>query len=195
MSLKLEVYNLTESDLIKECLKNNDKAKEELYVRFEKKMFGVCMRYAKNKMEAEDILHDGYLKVLNNLHSFRGDGPLGGWIRRIMVNTALNHCRDNSHFNSSIEIENIEDDEADNNKDIVGNISANEMIKYIQELPRGYRTVFNLFAVEGYSHKEIGDMLNISENTSKTQLLMARKALQKRINKELELIDEKRIRK
>ena len=194
MSLKLEVHKLTESDLIKECLKNNNKAKEELYVRFERKMFGVCMRYTKNKMEAEDVLHDGFLKVLTNLHTFRGDGPLGGWIRRIMVNTALNHCRDNNYLNSSVEIENIEDGEIDNYKDIVGDISANEMVKYIQELPTGYRTVFNLYVVEGFSHKEIGDILEISENTSKSQLSMARKSLQKRINKELELIDEKKIR-
>jgi len=194
VSLKLEVHKLTESDLIKECLKNNNKAKEELYVRFERKMFGVCMRYAKNKMEAEDVLHDGFLKVLTNLYTFRGDGPLGGWIRRIMVNTALNHCRDNNYLNDSVELENIEDGEVDNYKDIVGDISVNDMVKYIQELPTGYRTVFNLYVVEGFSHKEIGDMLGISENTSKSQLSMARKSLQKRINKELELIDEKRIR-
>ena len=111
-----------------------------------------------------------------------------------MVNTALNHCRDNNYLNSSVDLENIEDGEADINKDIVGDISANDLVKYIQELPTGYRTVFNLYAVEGFSHKEIGDLLGISENTSKSQLSMARKSLQKRINKELELIDEKKIR-
>jgi len=195
VSLKKAVEILVDNDLVKECLEGNNQAKEELYRRFEGKMFGVCMSYAKNKMEAEDILHDGFMKVLLNLESFRGDGPLGGWIRRIMVNTALNHLRTQSGINDSIEIETIEDEELDHNKDIIGHINEKEMIRFIQDLPTGYRTVFNLYVVEGYSHKEIGDLLNISENTSKSQLSMARKTLQKKIMKEVELIDETRIRK
>jgi len=195
VSLKKAVEILVDNDLVKECLEGNNQAKEELYRRFERKMFGVCMSYAKNKMEAEDILHDGFMKVLLNLESFRGDGPLGGWIRRIMVNTALNHLRAQSGINDSIEIETIEDEELDHNKDIIGHINEKEMIRFIQDLPTGYRTVFNLYVVEGYSHKEIGDLLNISENTSKSQLSMARKTLQKKIMKEVELIDETRIRK
>ncbi len=185
---------MVDHELVKECLAGNRMALKELYVRFERKMFGVCMSYAKNRMEAEDILHDAYVKVYHNLSSYRGDGPLGGWIRRIMVNTALNHFRENNAINNLIEIETIEDDEADINKDIVGQINANEMIRYIQELPTGYRTVFNLYVIEGYSHKEIATQLNITESTSKSQLSMARKALQKRINKEINIFDEQKIR-
>lgn len=173
---------LDEKQLVKQCLKNNAKAKHQLYQLYEEMMFGVCMRYAKNRMEAEDMLHDGFIRVLNNLSQFRSEGPLGAWVRRVVVNNCLNHIRSNK---SSMEddIDNIHHGKFDvgTSEDVHNEISAKELLLMIQELPVGYRTIFNLYAIEGYKHKEIGEMLGISENTSKTQLAKARKALQDKI--------------
>jgi len=174
---------LTEKHLVKQCLKNNAKAKHQLYQLHEEMMFGVCMRYAKNRMEAEDMLHDGFIRVLNNLSQFRCDGPIAAWIRRVIVNNCLNHIR-SSKNNVEDDIDNVHYGKFDINssEDVHDDISAKELLLMIQELPHGYRTVFNLYAIEGYKHKEIGEMLGISENTSKTQLAKARKALQDKIN-------------
>lgn len=169
--------------LIKKCLKNDVKAKCQLYEQHKQMMFGVCMRYAKNRMEAEDILHDAFIKVLNNLDKYRGEGPLGGWVRRITVNTCLNFLRDKKP--EVDDLDNVCDGDFDACEDKVhGSISEKELLRYIHELPDGYRTVFNLYVIEGYKHHEIGEMLGISENTSKTQLSKAKKALKARLVKE-----------
>jgi len=128
-------------------------------------------------------MHDSFIKVLDKLGSYRGDGALGGWIRRITVNTCLNYLRDKK--DSSEDLDNVCEGNFDASEEKVhGEISAKELLKYIQELPDGYRTVFNLYVIEGYKHQEIGELLGISENTSKTQLAKAKKALQKRLEKE-----------
>lgn len=183
MSKKKEpIY--TDDELMVLCQKGDQRAIGELYRRYERKMLGVCMRYARNKMEAEDIMHDSFIKVLNSLDKYKGDGPVGGWIRRIMVNTSLNHIRDTMKYTLQQDIDQVYDIE-DEHMDISGKINAEDMVRFLQELPTGYRTVFNLYVVEGYAHKEIADMLGVAESTSKTQLFMAKKALQQRINLEM----------
>lgn len=169
--------------LVKKCLSNDARAKCQLYEQHKSMMFGVCMRYAKNRMEAEDILHDAFIKVLNKIGDFRNEGPLGAWIRRITVNTCLNFLRDRKP--EADDLDNICEGCFDTADELAhGQISEKELLRYIQELPDGYRTVFNLYVIEGYMHQEIAQLLGISENTSKTQLSKAKKALQKRLDKE-----------
>ena len=131
-------------------------------------------------MEAQDIMQEGFIRVFTNLKSFRGDGSLEGWVRRTIVNTAINIYNKNLNFSRYLDIDQIEGAEIVE-EDIIGNISEKELLKVIQELPEGYRLVFNLYVIEGYNHKEIGKMLNISENTSKSQLSRARASLKIKI--------------
>lgn len=168
---------LDDKELIKKCLKNSESAFDELYKRFSSKMFGVCLRYARNYHDAEDLLHEGFIRVFEKMKDYRGDGSLNGWMRRIMVTTAINYYRKK---NTSL----FEFDSRDsllvgeeNYEDVISYMSANELLDYIQQMPDGYRTIFNLYVIEGYKHTEIAELLNISENTSKSQLLKARKAL------------------
>ena len=172
--------------LIKRCIDNDPVAQELLYRRFAAKMFGVCLRYAPNKMEAEDILQEGFVKVFNNLKKFRGDGSFEGWIRRTMVNTAINHYRRNVRYFQDIDIDSVDIHDTFD-KDGISNLTEAELLKLVQELPEGYRMVFNLYVIEGYSHKEIGEQLNIAENTSKSQLSRARGVLQAKVKKLLML--------
>ena len=168
-----------EKTLIKECLKQNQSAQTELYASFSGKMFGVCLRYAKNRMDAEDLLHEGFLKVLTNLKKYRGEGSFEGWMRRIMINTAINFYRTKTS-NYIVDIDEVFDLEI-SDVDAVSKMSEKELISHIQELPDGYRMVFNMYVVEGYKHKDIAEILNISESTSKTQLLKAKKSLQQKL--------------
>lgn len=173
---------LTEEELIKQCLKNDNRALEQLYQQYTPKMFGVCLRYAKNQMEAEDILQEGFIKVYRNLHRFQNKGSFEGWMRRTFVNTAINHYKKNLRHAREMDIENVE---IENNKatKILDKISTDELMALIQRLQEGYRMVFNLNVIEGYTHKMIGQMLGISENTSKSQLLRAKRLLQDKILK------------
>jgi RNA polymerase sigma-70 factor (ECF subfamily) len=171
---------INEKELVIKCLTNDSGAQELLYRRYASKMLGVCLRYAKNKMEAEDILQEGYIKVFKNLTSYKFEGSFEGWVRRIMVNTAINYYRASIKY-----VQSLDDDEL-NAKDIPSavmndQLSTKELLKVIQELPEGYRVVFNLYAIEGYSHKEIAEILEISESTSKSQLSRARVALQNKL--------------
>lgn len=168
---------LNDEQLVKKCLNREKGATDEFYHRFASKMFGVCLRYARSSMEAEDLLQEGFIKVFTSLGTFRYDGSLEGWVRRIIVNNSINYYRQKSPWFEDVETS------KDANKetaeyDILSALSANELLALIQQLPEGYRLVFNLYVIEGYLHKEIAEMLNISENTSKSQLLKARKALQ-----------------
>lgn len=171
----------SESELIKRCVKGEAKARRELYDRYSPKLWGVCLRYAKNQMSAEDIMQEGFIRILRYLKNFKGNGSFEGWMRRTMVNTAINYYKKN------LKTKNQEFDEAYNisssDANAVEEISAEELLSLVKELPDGYRTVFNLYIVDGYTHKEIADQLNISENTSKSQLSRARKLLQEKIKK------------
>ena len=152
---------------------------EELYRRFSPRMYGVCMRYAGNAEEAEDILQEGFIKVFKKLGSFRSEGSFEGWVRRIFVNTAIEHFRRKTYqqpiteqHENSVEGKNIS---------VLDSLGEKDILKLVQDLSPGYRTVFNLYVVEGYTHKEIGDMLGISEGTSKSQLARAKSVLQKKV--------------
>lgn len=171
----------TENELIKKCLNNNSKALKELYDTYSPKMYGICLRYAKNQMEAEDILQEGFIKVFSNLHRFKFEGSFEGWIRRTFVNTAINHYKKNVKYAREMDIQEVE---TENQKDekVLDRISADEIMSLIQSLPEGYKVVFNLNVIEGYTHKMIGEMLSISENTSKSQLLRAKRLLREKIS-------------
>ena len=142
-------------------------------------MFGICMRYAANSEDAKDILQDAFVKVFVNLGKFKGTGSLEGWMRRIFVNTAIRHYRKKNQLYaiSEKQEENISNHEVS----ALDALEADDIIRLISELPNGYRTVFNLFAVEGYSHREIATMMNISEGTSKSQYARAKAWLQEKI--------------
>lgn len=167
-------------ELIKKCIQNNAGAQEKLYKLYAPKMFGVCLRYTKNYMEAEDILQEGFIKVFLHLKDYRNEGSLEGWIRRTIVNTAINFYRKSIKSSKDLDIDDIEiannDDET-----VLDQLSTKELLDAVRELPDGYRVVFNLNVIEGYTHKEIGQMLNLSENTSKSQLSRARQVLQKNL--------------
>jgi RNA polymerase sigma factor (sigma-70 family) len=177
-------YTISESDLIKGCIAGDRRMQEELYRRFSPKMYAVCLRYANNADDAQDLLQEGFIKVYRNLHRFRAEGSFEGWIRRVFVNTSIEHFRKKSTRLSMVtdkEENTIED------ADITAlhKLAEKDSINIIQELSPGYRTVFNLYVVEGYSHKEIGELLGISEGTSKSQLARAKGVLQKKITQYL----------
>jgi RNA polymerase sigma factor (sigma-70 family) len=169
--------SVTNPDLF---LENTQSSKELLYKHFAPRMYGICMRFGGSKMEADDILHEGFIRVFTKIHDFRREGSLEGWIRRTIINTAINYNRWNSRHSKMSELDNLELP-GDHYNVVYDNISKDELLELIQELPSGYRTVFNLNVIEGYTHKEIGELLNISDNTSKSQLNRARLLLQKKI--------------
>lgn len=150
-------------------------------------MMSVCMRYCKSRAEAEDVLQEGFIKVFMNINKFRMDGSIEGWIRRIMVNTAINNYHSNlKHYNMQDvdeleEIRDLQDDKKEEDIRLNGAIPKDKLMELIQSLPEGYKMVFNLFAIEGYTHKEISEILDISQNTSKSQLAKARRSLKKKI--------------
>ena len=161
-----------ESDLIEGCIRGDRKMQYELYERFASKMYGVCLRYAANAEEAEDILQEGFIKVFKKISSYRGDGSFEGWIRRIFVNTAIEHFRRKSYLQPISEHE--ENTIEGKYISVLDNLAEKDIIKLIQQLSPGYRTVFNMYVIEGYTHKQIGEALNISEGTSKSQLSRAK---------------------
>ena len=169
-------HNMSESDLIKGCLEGDRRAQEYLYQRFSPKMYGVCLRYAGKAEDAQDILQDGFVKVFKNLHMYRGDGSFEGWVRRIFVNTAIEHYR--RQVNLYTVTENHENLLETKELSAFDSLSVKDLMQIIQQLSPGYRTVFNLYVVEGYSHKEIAEMTGISEGTSKSQLARAKGVLQ-----------------
>lgn len=169
----------SEPQLIKKCLKGERKAQREIYDRFSSKMLGVCRRYVRSQYDAEEVLSNGFIKVFNNLKYYRSEGSFEGWIRKIMVREALNFLRREKAFFEETE---------ENTLEILApveeqrELEVQDLLRLIDELPTGYRTVFNLFAIEGYNHAEIAYELGISEGTSKSQLSKARKMLQVRMN-------------
>jgi RNA polymerase sigma factor (sigma-70 family) len=167
--------------VVRGCQENNALAQRELYDMFKTKMFGICLRYAGNFEDAQDILQEGFIKVYDKIHQFAFKGAFEGWIRKIMVNTALEKYR--LHYRLVSMDEMALYPEAEESENISSEIDAQELLQMIQELSPRYRVVFNLYALEGFSHKEIGDMLGISEGTSKSNLSRARIILQEKVNK------------
>lgn len=168
--------NITDSDLINGCMKGDRRMQEELYGRFSPRMYAVCLRYAGNTEEAEDILQEGFIKVFKKLDSFRSEGSFEGWVRRIFVNTAIEHFRRKRYLMPVTEKE--ENTIEGKFTSVLDELGAKDIMALVQELSPGYRTVFNMYVVEGYTHKEIADMLGISEGTSKSQLSRAKVILQ-----------------
>lgn len=160
---------------------------EELYSRFSPRMFAVCLRYAGNTEEAEDILQEGFIKIFKKLNTFRSEGSFEGWIRRIFVNTAIEHFRRKRYLMPVTEKE--ENTIEGKYLSVLDDLAARDIMALVQELSPGYRTVFNLYVVEGYTHKEIADMMGISEGTSKSQLSRAKVILQDKVK---QFLDEHR---
>jgi RNA polymerase sigma-70 factor (ECF subfamily) len=169
-------------EIIKACIKGDRKAQKQLYQLFADKMFGVCLRYADNADEAKDILQDGFIKVFLNLKQFNHKGSFEGWVRRIMVNTALEKFRDRSYL-FAVNMEQGYESKDSEYDHILSELAVQDLLKLIQELSPQYRMVFNLYAIEGYSHKEICEMLNIKEGTSKSNLSRAREILKEKVTK------------
>lgn len=175
--MDFKIYRANEKELIKGCIRRDKTAQKYLYESFSSKMYALCCRYVKDSMEAEDVLVTAFTKILERIHQYKGEGSFEGWIRRVVVNEALTYLRRNRSMYIETELE-----AADRDPDyqhISDHLEAEDLMKMIQELPSGYRMVFNLYAIDGYSHKEIAEQLNISENTSKSQLSRARICLQK----------------
>jgi RNA polymerase sigma factor (sigma-70 family) len=169
----------TEAEIIDGCRTKQRELQKALYLRYYGTMYAVCLRYAKNRYEAEDILQEGFIKVFNNIKQFAGSGSFQGWIRRIMINSALELIQKRKLDITDFYIENAED----SNDSVRSRIDTNDLLEIIEELPKGYRTVFNLYAIQGYQHKEIAEMLNVSEGTSKSQFARARNLLQAKLKR------------
>src|SRR5690554_856034 len=168
---------MDEKKLIFDCIDEKRSAQKKLYELFSPKMYFVCLRYARHDMKAQDILQDGFIKVFDNLRQYNFKGSFEGWIRKIIVNTALNYCRKTSYKIENIGIEEYQDIVVSSKA--ISKLSEQELLTAIRQLPDGYQLVFNLYVIEGYSHKEIGEKLDISESTSRSQLSKSRKFMQK----------------
>ncbi len=170
---------MSDEQLVEGILRKEAKAQRQLYERFAKRMFGVCLRYSARTEEAEDLLQEGFIRVFQSLNQYRGTGSLEGWIRRIIVRTALEYLRSRKMVWTGLETV----EELSEEPPVLDRIGTSELIRQIQDLPPGYRIIFNLHAIEGYNHREIAEMLQISEGTSKSQYARARKQLMAAIKK------------
>jgi RNA polymerase sigma factor (sigma-70 family) len=166
-------------NIIEGCRKKDSKAQRMLYEQFSSRMYGVCLRYSNSAADAQDTLHEGFLKIFEKISQFESRGAFEGWIRRIMVNTALEKLR-NKHKIVDLQ-ENLTEYDSPIEHDLSENLTVQEILKMIDELSPQYKIVFNLFAIEGYTHKEISEMLNITEGTSKSNLSRARGILQEKL--------------
>ena len=188
-SLELHLNSRKDNDksfkrLVKACLEGNREAQRTLYESLSPKMFPVCLRYMGSREEAEDVLQEGFVTLFSKLDSYSGKGSFEGWARKIFVNTALMQLRKNDVLKESEDLEGAWDISSQD-PTIIQNIGYQELLEIIESLPPGFRTVFNMYVIEGYSHKEIGEALGISENTSRSQLQRARMILQKKILEKL----------
>jgi RNA polymerase sigma-70 factor (ECF subfamily) len=168
-------FTLTENQLIANCIKGERNSQRDLYDLFSARMFSICLRYSKNQMDAEDILQEGFIKLFRNLEKFRGEGSFDGWVRRIFVNTAIEHLR-RKNLNT-IGGDGLENSCIDKQQNGLDNLYEKDLINTSRTLSDGYRTVFNLYAIEGFSHKEIAMHLGITESTSKSQFSRAKALL------------------
>jgi RNA polymerase sigma factor (sigma-70 family) len=168
-----------EQRMIEGCLRGERQAQEVLYHRFSQTLFAICLRYTGDYHQAEDMLQEGFIKVFSKLNSYRFEGSFEGWLKRIFINTAIENFRRNQHLNHTLEIEDLKNDLVQ--EDDFHRLSEAELLGMIQLLSPGYRTIFNLYAVEGYTHNEIASKLGITVGTSKSQLARARYLLQKMV--------------
>ena len=174
---------MDDESLIAGCIKGNQLAQKTLFDSFSPKFFALCLRYMKSTDDAEDVLQEGMVKIFTKLPEYKGKGSFEGWMRRIVVNTCLDQIRKNQKLKFDVSIDK-EEYKLSMNAHILENMSANELIEEIKKMPPGYRVVFNMFAIEGYSHQEIAEKLGVKESTSKSQYLRARAYLKERISKQ-----------
>lgn len=173
---------MIEQSLIEGCLRNDAAAQRELYNRFSAKMLSVCYRFAHNREDAEDMLQEGFIKVFTQMHSFQNKGSFEGWVRRIIVHTCINILKRNKKFNDNVDLE-YANAIYIKEESLPSIMQAKQIVESIRLLPIGYRTVLNLFAIEGFSHKEIGEMLDIQESTSRSQFTRAKVMLEQILRK------------
>jgi RNA polymerase sigma-70 factor (ECF subfamily) len=169
--------------IIAGCKKNESWARKKLYELYAPAMMGVCARYTKDRETAKDVLHEGFITIFTKINTFSAEGSFEGWMRRIFTTTAIDFLRNSSFSVSLTDITEQEEKVGNLEDSVVEELSAEEIMKCISELPPGYRLVFNLYAVEGYSHAEIAKMLNIKEGSSRSQFAHARRLLQNKIEK------------
>nr|WP_262914628.1 RNA polymerase sigma factor [Pontibacter vulgaris] len=174
-----DVY--AEEEIIAGCRQGKASFQEKLYQLYSRRMMAVCVRYTQSRFEAEDIFHEAFVKVFKNIDTYSG-GSFEGWVRRIFVNTAINHYHKNRRLQEQLDYSTIEE-VTPTDEDIISTISGQELMELVNQLPEGYRLVFNLYVVEGYNHREIGEMLSIAEGTSKSQLAKAKAQLKKLLQK------------
>ena len=167
---------MTEEAMLKGCIRNQAAAQQELYYRYSPKMLSVCYRYAKSREDAEDMLQEGFIKIFGQLRQFQNRGALEGWIRKIIVHTCINNLKKNKKFTESVDIIHASGVHI-REESVPSIVQAKQVVECIRMLPIGYRTVLNLYAVEGYSHVEIGEMLGVSDGTSRSQYSRARNLL------------------
>lgn len=168
---------MTEQSIIAGCLQNDPLAQRELYNRYSPKMLSVCYRFAQNREDAEDMLQEGFIKVFTQIHTFQNKGAFEGWIRRIVIHTCINLLKKNKKFHEQLSLEYAETLHF-KEETIPSMMQARQVVECIRQLPLGYRTVLNLYAIEGFSHKEIGTMLEIEESTSRSQYTRAKNMLE-----------------
>ncbi|SRR5258706_6824215 len=184
-----QIYRAKETELIEGCERHNREAQQSLYRIYSGKMYSLCCRYVKDRMDAEDVLVTSFTKIFAKIGQYKGEGSFEGWIRRVVVNESLTYLRRNKNMYLEMDIE-AAAYEPDYHK-MENQLEADDLLKMIESLPVGYRTVFNMYAIDGFTHQEIADQLGISENTSKSQLSRARVLLQKKLTEiEKELVQK-----
>jgi RNA polymerase sigma factor (sigma-70 family) len=181
-----------EQELVQGCIAGNRAMQKMLYELYAKKMMAVCLRYAKTSFEAEDVMQEAFIKVFEHIGKFKGDCPLEFWIRKIMVNTALKHHRKLMHVSSLAETDKLQ--EAPEEEYILAAYRYEDLLGMVQSLAPRYQLIFNLYAIEGYTHKEIAEMLEISEGTSKSQYSRARAILRTKLERQEEIYNERIVR-
>ena len=184
MTEEPKIYRQTEQ-LIEACIKGDRQSQTRLYYLYCQNMFVVCLRYSKSREEAEEILQEGFIKVFEFLHQYKFAGSFEGWMRKIMVNCALQKYRSKGNLRPVVDIDSAAT-EFGEDEDIIAKIGTKELLNMVQQLPPAYRMIFNLYVFEGMKHREIADLLGISEGTSKSNLSDARTILQKAVNKSLQ---------
>lgn len=184
--MSLSLNNPAENKLLVLCKQGDRLACKQLFEIHSRKMMALCYRFARDRNEAEDILQEGFVRVFNKLDLYKGTGSLEAWIKRVMINTALKYREKNITKHHYTEIDNVHIFDA--SPTVLEELSKEEILKLVQELPDGYRAVFNLYVIEGYSHRDIGEMLKIGESTSRSQLVKARTLLKKKLLNQIKLV-------
>lgn len=187
----MHLPTMEEKDIIQGCARQDRSAQEALYNKYALKMKGICLRYCHTSFEAEDVFQEAFVKIFRNIGQYKWKGSFEGWVRRIVINAAVDHYKKNTYLDNHLSVESIDEKDFDAIA-IASEMEINDLLNIINKLPHGYRVVFNLFAIDGYSHQEIADMLKISEGTSKSQVAKARKYIQKSLLETDPLSNEKR---